>query len=100
VVTYRVHPLTYHLARRLVSVPHVGLVNLVAGERIAPELLQEDATPRRLADALQPLLDEEAPERARALAGLARVRASLAGPPGMAGPADRVAELAAELVSE
>jgi lipid-A-disaccharide synthase len=58
VVTYRVHPLTFFMAQRLVEVPHVGLVNLVAGERIAPELLQRDATPERLAAALLPLLRE------------------------------------------
>ncbi|HSJ08245.1 MAG TPA: lipid-A-disaccharide synthase, partial [Longimicrobiales bacterium] len=58
VVTYRVHPLTFMLARRLVEVPHVGLVNLVAGERVAPEFLQGDATPDRLAGTLLPLLGE------------------------------------------
>jgi lipid-A-disaccharide synthase len=99
VVTYRLHPLTYFLARRLVDVPHVGLVNLVAGERVAPELLQDDATPDRLAAALLPLLDDGSPERDRALAGLERVRLALA--PSQAGitAADRVAELAAELIA-
>ncbi|HEX6309225.1 MAG TPA: lipid-A-disaccharide synthase [Longimicrobiales bacterium] len=100
VVTYRMHPVTYFMARRLVRVPHVGLVNLVAGARIAPELLQDDATPHRLADALLPLLDEHSEERRSAIAGLARVRARLAalGAPGSA--ADRVASLAAELIGK
>jgi lipid-A-disaccharide synthase len=97
VVTYRVHPVTYFMAERLVKVPHVGLVNLVAGERVAPELLQGDATPARLAAALLPLLDENSVERRRALAGLGRVRSALA-TPGTASAADRVAELAAELI--
>jgi lipid-A-disaccharide synthase len=98
VVTYRVHPLSYVLAKRLVRVPHVGLVNLVTGERVAPELLQADATPGRLAAALLPLLDEASPERAHALAGLARVRAALAPPVPGVSVAERVAELAAELI--
>jgi lipid-A-disaccharide synthase len=97
VVTYRVHPATFFMARRLVRVPHVGLVNLVAGERVAPELLQDDATPERLAAALLPLLDETSPERQAALRGLARVRDRLA-PHDERSAADRVSDLAAELV--
>jgi lipid-A-disaccharide synthase len=99
VVTYRVHPVTYFMARRLVKVPHVGLVNLVAGERIAPELLQSDATPDRLAAALLPLLDEHAAERARAIAGLQRVRTALLARADGRSTADHVADLAAELVT-
>jgi lipid-A-disaccharide synthase len=98
VVTYRVHPLTYFMARHLVRVPHVGLVNLVAGERVAPELLQNDATPERLADALLPLLDMASVERARTLQGLHRVREALAPPIPGVNAADRVADLAAELM--
>jgi lipid-A-disaccharide synthase len=97
VVSYRVHPLTFFMAQRLVDVPHVGLVNLVAGERVAPELLQDDATPERLAGALVPLI-RDGPARDMALTGLARVRDALA--PRQAGlsAADRVTELAAELI--
>lgn len=98
VVTYRVHPLTFFMARRLVRVPHVGLVNLVAGERIAPELLQDDATPDRLANALLPLLTEHSAERQSAIAGLARVRKALEPPAAARSAADRVADLAAELI--
>jgi lipid-A-disaccharide synthase len=98
VVTYRVHPLTYFMARRLVRVPHVGLVNLVAGERIAPELLQAEATPERLAASLLPLLDPASEERRAAVAGLQRVQALLAPDQGSRGAAERVAELAAELL--
>lgn len=98
VVTYRVHPLTFFMARRLVRVPHVGLVNLVAGERLAPELLQSEATADRLARALLPLLDEHSAERRAALAGLARVRERLAAAGDDRSAADRVADLAADLI--
>ncbi|CAN5849397.1 lipid-A-disaccharide synthase [soil metagenome] len=98
VVTYRVHPLTFFLAQRLVDVPHVGLVNLVAGERVAPELLQSEATPERLAAALLPLLEEGSAERARSLEGLARVRRALVSADPTRSVADRVAELAGELL--
>jgi lipid-A-disaccharide synthase len=97
VVSYRVHPLTYFMAQRLVDVPHIGLVNLVAGERIAPELLQDDATPERLAAALLPLLQDGA-ARQRALDGLARVRRALAPQQPARTAAERVVDLAAELI--
>jgi lipid-A-disaccharide synthase len=99
VVTYRVHPLTYFLAQRLVKVPHVGLVNLVAGERIAPELLQRDAAPAELAAALLPLLDESSRERALQIEGLRRVRAALLSRADGRNTGEHVADLAAELLS-
>lgn len=97
VIAYRTHPLTFWLARRLVQVEHVGLANLVAGRRIAPELLQEDATPSALAAALLPLVDE-GPARSAALAGVRAVREALR-PQGPGTAADRVAALAAELLA-
>src|SRR5439155_597731 len=45
VITYRVHPISSYIAFRLIRVPWVGLVNLVAGYEVAPEFLQRRATP-------------------------------------------------------
>jgi lipid-A-disaccharide synthase len=98
VVAYRMHPASYALARRLVRVPHIALANLVAGRRIADELIQDEATPAALAAALLPLLPGGA-RRVEALAALAGVRAKLAGSGSEAAVADRVAALAKELVS-
>lgn len=95
VVAYRVHPLTYRLARRLVTVQWVSLVNLIAHRTVVPELLQGESTPARLAAAIAPLLDAEHPARRAQLAGLAEVRARVGGP----GASSRVAEMAADLVA-
>jgi lipid-A-disaccharide synthase len=79
VIVYRVSPVTYWLARRLVTLDTVGMVNLIAGERIVPELVQGALTPSAVADeAVSMLTDAGRVERIRA--GLARVRARLGGP--------------------
>lgn len=96
VVAYRTNPATFWLARRLVRVDHVGLVNLVAGHRLVPELLQGRVSARTLSDALEPLLREGA-TRARAIAGLAGIRDALAAPGG-GRTAARVAEIAGDLL--
>ena len=59
-VTYRVNPLTAVLARRLIRVPHVSMVNLLAGRELVPELLQEHCTPARLAEAAKLLMTGDA----------------------------------------
>ena len=57
-VTYRVNPLTAMAARRLIRVPHVAMVNLLAGRQIVPELLQSDCTPAKLAAAVATLIGD------------------------------------------
>ena len=65
-VTYRVNPVTAAIVRRLIRVPHVAMVNLLAGRELVPELLQQDCRPSRLAATLRRLLtDPEAAARQR-----------------------------------
>jgi lipid-A-disaccharide synthase len=93
IVTYRLSPLTYALARRAVRVDHIAMANLVAGRRVVPELIQDEATPETLAQAaLAWLRDPTA--RTRAAEGLREARGRL-GPPGAADRAAAV--MAAEM---
>jgi lipid-A-disaccharide synthase len=89
VVAYRTGALNYAIARRVVRIPRIGLVNVVAGREVAPEFIQHELRPERVADALEPLLARESAERETMLAGLAEVRSRLGEP----GAAARVAEL-------
>ncbi len=89
VVVYRMAPASYAIARSLVKTRHIGLVNLVAGEEVVPELIQNDASPDRLAAAVLPFLTDAAVAE-RVSRRLLGVRALLGTP----GASDRVARMA------
>ena len=59
VVVYRVSRLTYAVARRVIRLPHVAMVNLIAGRRLVPELIQHEFTPSRVVECLRPLLENQ-----------------------------------------
>lgn len=90
VTAYKVSPPEAFLARRLIKVPSVILANLVLGENVVPEFLQEDCTPDKLAEALFPLLGDT-PERRRQSEAFARLDAIME--IGTAEPSDRAAEI-------
>lgn len=93
-IVYRTSPITHAIARRLVKIEHIGLLNIVAGRRVAPEFVQDDFKPGPVADALAPLFDNNGEARRDMLAGLADVRARL----GQPGASTRVAEIAAGML--
>lgn len=64
VITYKLPSLTYWIAKRRVYLPYVGLPNVLAGEFLVPELIQDDATPERLATAMIGILDDAEGRRA------------------------------------
>jgi lipid-A-disaccharide synthase len=76
VMVYRVSPLTYLLGRPRIKVPYFAMVNLIAGEKIVPELVQHDFTAANVAAYMRELLPE-GDVRGRMIAGLAEVRARL-----------------------
>ncbi|HJQ20181.1 MAG TPA: lipid-A-disaccharide synthase [Gemmatimonadaceae bacterium] len=95
VVAYRTNPLTYFAARRLVTIPRIGLVNVVAGREVAREFVQDALMPANVAAALRPLLDATSAQRTRMVRDLAEVKAMLGAP----GAARRVADIAESLAS-
>jgi lipid-A-disaccharide synthase len=65
VIAYRMANLTYQIARHLVKLPHIGLPNLLANERLVPEFVQDAAEPVSMAKALLDFIDH--PEKAQQL---------------------------------
>src|SRR6476646_10731248 len=78
VMVYRVSGLTYRLGRPRVKVPHFAMVNLIAGEEVVPELVQQDFTAEDVATRLNQIL-VDGPAREKMLTGLAEVRVRLSG---------------------
>lgn len=96
-VTYRVNPITAMIARRMIRVPYVAMVNLLAGRAVVPELLQQDCTPERLADTVRRLLTEPDVASAQRRA-FHEVIASLAPPAGL--PSAAAAQAVLETMDE
>ena len=78
VVVYRVSPLTYAVAKRVVSVPHVAMANLIAGKRVVPELIQNDFTASKIVQHIEPLLPD-GPSRQSMMQELGAIAGLLAG---------------------
>lgn len=76
VVVYRLSGLTYALGKPLVQITNYAMVNLIAGRRVVPELIQQDFTPARVAEETLRVLDD-GPARSRMLQDLAEVRTKL-----------------------
>lgn len=101
VVVYRVSPVTYAIAKRVVTVPHVAMANLIAGKRVVPELIQDDFTASNIVQHLEPLLPD-GPPRQSMMQELLRIRTLLgagrAGQGDAPGAIDRVAAITLEVL--
>jgi lipid-A-disaccharide synthase len=93
IVVYRLSPLTYLLGRRFVKLDTFAMVNLIAGERIVPELIQDGFTPETAAAAALAILGDPG-RAARMRAGLARVREKLGAPGASRRAAEAILQIA------
>ena len=94
IIMYRLSWLTYGIARLLVRVEHIGMANLIAGERVVPELVQAELTPERIVEESRRILDS--PEvRSGIVDKLSKLKNKL----GSSGAAGRVADLALGMMS-
>ena len=93
VIIYKLAPVTYQVAKRLVHIEHVGLCNIVAGETIVRELLQDDASPEKIAAEIGTILSDADYEHA-----MKEKLAAIQGKLGGGGASRNVAELVDQLV--
>jgi len=101
VVVYRVSPITYAIAKRVVSVPHVAMANLIADKRVVPELIQDDFTAANIVQQIERLLPdgparESMKKELRRVGVLLRSRQAGAAHQGI-GAIERVAEITLDL---
>jgi len=95
VIIYKVSPISFMLGRALVRVAHIGLVNLVAGEQLVPEFVQNGASPGNIASAVENMLkdSDKLNHLRRQLFGLRDVL-------GGSGASDRVADIAFDILHQ
>lgn len=91
-VVYRISRLSYEIGKRVVRLPYIGLVNVVAGRQIVPEFIQNDFVPERVVPALAKFLQDDE-YRAEVQRALGDVRTKLGTP----GASSRTAELVFQL---
>jgi lipid-A-disaccharide synthase len=95
IIIYRVSLPSYWVGRALIRVDHIGLVNLVAEKEIAPELIQKDVNPQRIADEALRILRDPILSR-KMSASMDEVRRKLGEP----GAAQRAAQIVVSLMHE
>jgi len=93
VVVYKVSPFSYWLGKKLIRVPYISLVNLIAQEQVVPELIQDDVTPDKLAEEVLSLLRNGA-ARQRMIEKLKGIRKTL----GKGGASERAAHMALQMI--
>jgi lipid-A-disaccharide synthase len=92
-ILYRVSPITFFILKRLILIKDIGLANIVAGERVVPEYIQNDATPEAIAGEIERLLtDADYARQVRERLGIIREKL------GAGGGSENVARMALELI--
>ena len=94
VIVYKVSPVSYRVGKAMVKVDWIGLANIVAGKKVVPELLQQEARGERIAEEALRILNDEAYRREMVVT-LTEVRKRLGTP----GAGEKVARMAIEMIS-
>jgi lipid-A-disaccharide synthase len=93
VIVYKVSALSYYVGKMFIHVDHIGLVNIIAGKTVVPELIQDDASPEKIAyEVLGLLTNKDRMDRIRS--DLSKIREALGSP----GAAERTARLAYDML--
>ena len=95
IILYRVSPLSYWIGKKVINVSHVGLVNLVAGEEIVPELIQDDANPDALTHSAVNILEDDK-LRENMVISLRKIKERL----GKGGASEKTAKMALEMMGK
>jgi lipid-A-disaccharide synthase len=93
IIVYKISPLSYFIGKLAIQVKNIGLVNIIAGKTIVPELIQAEASGARIAAEALTILNNE-PKREEIIRELAGIRAKLGNP----GAALRTAKLACDMI--
>jgi len=93
VIVYKVSSLSYRVGKMIIKVPYIGLVNLIAGEEIVPELIQDEVIPDRLAHEALRIL-EDTGLRQGIIKKLQRIREGL----GKGGASEKTAQIALDMM--
>ena len=93
IIAYRVSPISYWIGKRVVNVPFIGLVNLVAGKGVVPELIQNEVTPHRFAEEADAIL-KDGLTRENMIKNLGLVKERL----GQGGASEKTAKIAIEMM--
>lgn len=94
-ITYRIAPISYFILKRMVTIDHIGLVNIVAEKNIVREFIQHEARPQAIADEIDRILVDD-DYRNNMIEELAKVREKL----GKEGGSNNIAQLAYEMLHE
>jgi len=93
IIAYKVSPISYWIGKRIVNVPFIGLVNLVAGKGVVPELIQNEVTPQRFAEEADAIL-KDGLTRENMIKNLGLVKERL----GQGGASEKTAKIAIEMM--
>ena len=93
VIIYKVSPISYYIGRMVIKVPHISLVNLIAGEEIVTELIQDEVTAENIVQETVSILDDKG-RRERMISKLEFIENQL----GRGGASNKTAEIALEMM--